>query len=80
LVLPQSKTLANPEDLVFTSPNDLQGWTSGFADLPVAYEPSIYELKVDRASALVTEVRKPLASAMGRMSIVGSPAAKTLLG
>ena len=28
----------------FTFENDAEGWTASFADLPVDYEPSIYEL------------------------------------
>ncbi len=30
--------------LEFAFENDAEGWTAGFADLPVDYEPSIYEL------------------------------------
>ena len=32
----------------FTFENDSEGWTAGFADLPVDYDPSIYELESSR--------------------------------
>ena len=39
-----TETPVGPIEFDFTFENDDQGWTAGFADLPVDYDPAIYEL------------------------------------